>query len=1100
MKKIYLLFIFIALAGFGFGQVFITELADPNNNANARYIELYNAGSSEVVFTESNGWRIDKYVNANTDVGNTINLTGTIASKGFYIIAYNYVSGTFQSVYGFAPNQLDGVLNGVAGGNGDDPLELVDGTGSVVDQFGVPGTDGTSTSAEYEDGRAERVATVVTGQATYADANWNTWSDGSGGDIVQTQSAPDDFDPGEWIGASGSPSITLAPTSLTGFTYLLGNGPSSEQIITAEGSDLTNDIVLTAPTNYEISETSGSGYTTPITLTQSGGTVSTTTIYVRLKSELGVNDYNSENITATSIGATQKVVSCSGNVYNGEPTNHVTGFSATANGSTTIDLAWTENDGSVVPDGYLIIANTGTVSDPVDGTDPADDTDLTDGSGSYKVSHGNASYSFSNCSASTTYNFKIYPYTNSGSAINYKTDGSVPEDDVTTAAAPVSVAPTAGVVYISEICDAGDYNYEFLELYNNSSDIIDLGASKLIRLTIGGAYDSYVWDFAIDGSGDKLIPANGIIIIARSATQTEFESEWGSLPEGVNFNGGHTSLYFGSSRQWALKDGGTSNTNDGSEIDATNRAMTDGAGDFQYPTSTWNTETEANATPGTISATQDPAAYLWDDGGIASNWADADNWNPNVVPGSNTNVTIDASTDIIIDKDETADCYNLTVNGSLTIKSDETSTGSLIINGTHSGTGTTTVERYFEAYSGDGDGWHTISPPVASMTVLGSDFAPGDNDDLYKWDEVNYTWKNYKANSFDFAKGEGYLVAFESLATKDFVGTLNSTDEALSNLTKTSGKGEGWHLLGNPFPSAIKWNDGNWAMTAVTTTAKIYNESAGNYSDITANGIIPSTNGFYVEVTSATNAITIPAAARVHDATNNYKATEIAMEETLKLTVSNDENTFYDVTRVAFNADAKNAFDWNFDSHKMYGQSVAPQLWTVIEGEEFSTNTLPYIASDVVLPLNFKAGVNTTYHINAEGLESFFGSSDIYLEDKTMETMINLRDQSVYSFQAQTDDASDRFQLHFYGVNSTQEIEDANTPKIYAYNNTVNILFKDSSLDNINVKVFNAMGQKVYSTSLHSGENSFKLNEKTGVYIIQVQSAKGVSSQKVMIK
>ena len=129
-------------------------------------------------------------------------------------------------------------------------------------------------------------------------------------------------------------------------------------------------------------------------------------------------------------------------------------------------------------------------------------------------------------------------------------------------------------------------------------------------------------------------------------------------------------------------------------------------------------------------------------------------------------------------------------------------------------------------------------------------------------------------------------------------------------------------------------------------------------------------------------------------------------------------------------------------------------------------NTLPYVADNVVLPLNFKAGVNTTYHINAEGLESFFISSDIYLEDKTTETMINLRNQAMYSFQAQTDDATDRFQLHFYGVNSTQEIEDANAPIIYAFNNTINVLSKSSKIENSNIVVFNAMGQKVYSTSL----------------------------------
>lgn len=119
---------------------------------------------------------------------------------------------------------------------------------------------------------------------------------------------------------SATPTITLSESSLTGFNYLVGSGPSAEQSFTAEGSNLTADISLTAPTNYEISTTSGSGFTSSLTLTHSGGTVNTTTIYVRLKASLGVGTYNSQNITASSSGATSQTVTCSGSVTAITPT------------------------------------------------------------------------------------------------------------------------------------------------------------------------------------------------------------------------------------------------------------------------------------------------------------------------------------------------------------------------------------------------------------------------------------------------------------------------------------------------------------------------------------------------------------------------------------------------------------------------------------------------------------------------------------------------------------------------------------------------------------------------------------------------------------
>ena len=49
MKKNYFLTLLLTLfiSGLSFGQVFITELADPNNaGAGARFVEFYNAGDS----------------------------------------------------------------------------------------------------------------------------------------------------------------------------------------------------------------------------------------------------------------------------------------------------------------------------------------------------------------------------------------------------------------------------------------------------------------------------------------------------------------------------------------------------------------------------------------------------------------------------------------------------------------------------------------------------------------------------------------------------------------------------------------------------------------------------------------------------------------------------------------------------------------------------------------------------------------------------------------------------------------------------------------------------------------------------------------------
>jgi hypothetical protein len=115
-----------------------------------------------------------------------------------------------------------------------------------------------------------------------------------------------------------------------------------------------------------------------------------------------------------------------------EPSNYPTGFDANAT-TNSVELSWTDASGSQLPEMYIIFAGTSaTLPVPADGTPVADDTDLSDGSGALNIAYGIELASFSGLTSNTTYHFSIYPYTNSGSNINYKTDGTAPTTEATT--------------------------------------------------------------------------------------------------------------------------------------------------------------------------------------------------------------------------------------------------------------------------------------------------------------------------------------------------------------------------------------------------------------------------------------------------------------------------------------------------------------------------------------------------------------------------------------------------------------------------------------------------------------------------------------------
>lgn len=99
---------------------------------------------------------------------------------------------------------------------------------------------------------------------------------------------------------------------------------------------------------------------------------------------------------------------------NPEPSSNVTGFSTTDITSKSIKLLWTDAVGANLPSGYLVKWGTSSsISAPTDGVAEAN------GAGVANVSQGVQFYTVSGLNPNTTYYFKIYPYSNSGSSIDY---------------------------------------------------------------------------------------------------------------------------------------------------------------------------------------------------------------------------------------------------------------------------------------------------------------------------------------------------------------------------------------------------------------------------------------------------------------------------------------------------------------------------------------------------------------------------------------------------------------------------------------------------------------------------------------------------------
>ena len=464
----------------------------------------------------------------------------------------------------------------------------------------------------------------------------------------------------------------------------------------------------------------------------------------------------------------------------------------------------------------------------------------------------------------------------------------------------------------------------------------------------------------------------------------------------------------------------------------------------------------------------------------------------------------------------------------MTLESTATGTGSLIVEGT--ATGNVTVERYIPQYSSKGTtGFHFLSSPVTAQNISTEFFNVGNppaGDDFYYWNEVHNYWINIKEeggtyNQGDtwahfsnlanplFIVGKGYFVAYQATSDppREFSGSLNSGDLAsgtgIPTLTYTADKGNGWNLIGNPYPSAIDWDEGDWNLSNVDGSVYVYKGSTGQYvswngtsGDLT-DGIIPAMHGFYVKANAASPSLTIPVASKVHLPSTYYKSNE-TIPELLVLHVKG--NNYEDNTYINFNADATDSFDSKYDAYKLYGTEEAPQLYSIASDNTIlSINVLHQYNEQTRIPLGLKVGIQKEYVISVKE-NTLTEGNEIYLEDLKTEIITNLITTPEYSFVANPEDLSERFILHFIDITGIHNhYQNQNTIRTYASNNTLYIL--NPKMKQGTVTIYNLTGQKVTTFKLTGDTKQQQtVNTVNMINIVKIRTDDEVVSGKVIFR
>ncbi|WP_439127566.1 T9SS type A sorting domain-containing protein [Polaribacter sp.] len=656
--------------------------------------------------------------------------------------------------------------------------------------------------------------------------------------------------------------------------------------------------------------------------------------------------------------------------------------------------------------------------------------------------------------------------------------------------------PTAGNVFITEVLDSDvGFNNDYLELFNNSSESVSLSTSKLIRMSSGGTVE-YVYDFGTDESNTSLdltIPAFGFIIISRGSNRADYNTAFGiTLPVSVNFNSGNTNLFFGSGRRWALKVGGTADTDDGTLIDDTLTGVGSSKDYRNIFTNTFISGSANDGTPGELE-------YLVYNGG---------NWINSVALDATTGtkdayiydaLTLSANTEI--------NDLGIASGGSLTINSGN----SLIVNGTSSGNVTYQV-------TANDTNWHLLSSPVVGAMYDGTWIADNDIDDTTGSGtniaistysngvdaDGDWTYATDAANSGTFATAQGYSIKRDATTNAyiSFSGTIK-TDNLTSSIDQNLNN---WNLKGNPYTSYILVSDliSDNAANLTDTHEMVYVWDGSAYTALSGTDYIHPGQGFFVNAdNSSADNFTIDASKlSAQTGVTLYKGTS-----EMAISLGMTDGTAHTSTKIIYQEGKSKGLDPRFDIGTFTGVSTAFSVYSHLvndsQGVDFMRQALPTSnLENMVIPIGVIAPSGKEITFTAEALNIPDGLN-VYLEDRqnNIFTKLNEENASYKVVLSEKLEGIGRFYMHTASKVLSTPSEILNSVSIFKTDNT-NIKIAGLQSGEVSVKIFNILGKQVLAKSFTANgpENISLPNLASGIYIVQLKNDAGTLSKKIILE
>jgi hypothetical protein len=325
--------------------------------------------------------------------------------------------------------------------------------------------------------------------------------------------------------------------------------------------------------------------------------------------------------------------------------------------------------------------------------------------------------------------------------------------------------------------------------------------------------------------------------------------------------------------------------------------------------------------------------------------------------------------------------------------------------------------------------------------------------------------------------------------------------------TYTSGKGNGFNILGNPYAAPIDWVTFLASNPTLQSSYYIF-EQDGTWH-VFSSGSIPMEQGFGVKTTSAATISFQESQKTMIDANLLRPINPSDDLNTATFVLSDDSNEFSCPTIVSFAQGYVKNYNPSEDASfiESYIEEV-PKLFTVSsDNENLMLNKLPDSDNTIDVPLTAVAGVKADYTLTAQNIDNITSYDCIMLIDAaTGAPLNNFKDNSTYNFSTSAPEGKN-FLLRFTRLTAGESCNPVNSTandgvEIYPSNAGAYVSFHLLQSEDAVIEVYNLLGQKISAASRTTQNETINVPFPAieAVYIVRVETKYGIFTQKVYHK